>query len=66
MAVGRYRTHDHKVIVDYGPQTAKLSEEEYHRAAYTPVYDDLPYEEDWFAQHPDQMAQPEKPRRKQH
>lgn len=62
MAMGRYKTHDHKVVVDYGPQTAAMSEEDYDRAAYTPVYADLPFEEDWFAAHPDQMAQPEKPR----
>ena len=63
MAVGRYKTHDHKVVVDYGPQTAAMSEEDYHKAAYTPVYDDLPFEEDWFAIHPDQKPLPEKSRR---
>ena len=63
MAVGRYRTHDRHVVVDYGPQTATLSEEDYHRTGYTPVFADLPFEEEWFAEHPDQNAQPERPRR---
>ena len=63
MAVGRYKTHDHKVVVDYGPQTAAMSEEDYDRAAYTPVYADLPFEEEWFERHPEQKPLPEKPRR---
>lgn len=63
MAVGRYRTHDHKVIVDYGPQTVALSEEDYNRAAYTPVYADLPFEEEWFERHPEQKPPSDRTRR---
>jgi hypothetical protein len=62
MAVGRYKTHDHKVVVDYGPQTAAMSEEDYRRAAYTPVYADQPFEEDWFKRRPEQKPQPGNPR----
>ncbi|MET0546883.1 MAG: hypothetical protein ABWZ40_11275 [Caulobacterales bacterium] len=55
MAKGRYKTIAHQVVVDYGAQTASMCERDYRETGYTPVYEDLPTESQWFAKHPEQM-----------
>ena len=61
MATGRYKTDDSKVIVDYGTQTVEMPEKDYRDAGYTPVFEDLPSERDWFSHHREQMPLDKKP-----